>query len=136
MLVVEDNPVNQKVASRMLAKLGHQVAVADDGRQALAAIREQPFDVVFMDIQMPVMDGLEATAAVRAREAGTPIHLPIVGLTAHAMSGDRERGLAAGMDAYLTKPVRIGDLGAAIDGLGALLPTDHGRPDDGQSARY
>jgi len=134
-LVVEDNPVNQKVASRMLAKLGHQVAVADDGRQALAAIREQPFDVVFMDIQMPVMDGLEATAAVRAREAGTPIHLPIVGLTAHAMSGDRERGLAAGMDAYLTKPVRIVDLDAAIDGLGALLAAAHAGPDS-ESARH
>ena len=104
-LLVEDNPVNQKVAQRLLEKAGHSVTIAGNGREALAWLVSQPFDLVLMDVQMPEMDGLEATTAIRQRERETGQHLPIVALTAHAMKGDRERCLEAGMDAYVTKPV-------------------------------
>jgi CheY-like chemotaxis protein len=104
-LLVEDNPINQKVAARLLEKAGHAVTVAENGRVALDIVIARQFDLVLMDISMPEMDGLEATAAIRQREAGTDRHLPIVALTAHAMVGDRERCLGAGMDGYVTKPV-------------------------------
>jgi two-component system sensor histidine kinase/response regulator len=104
-LLVEDNPVNQRVACRMLEKNGHTVVVAGNGREALHALEGQEFDAVFMDVQMPEMDGFEATAAIRELERGTNRRLPIVALTAHAMIGDRDRCLAAGMDGYLTKPI-------------------------------
>jgi CheY-like chemotaxis protein len=107
-LLVEDNLINQKVAARLLEKQGHTVVIAGNGKEALAALEAVGgrFDVVLMDVQMPEMDGLEATAAIRAREQGTGRRLPIVALTAHAMKGDRERCLEAGMDGYLTKPVQ------------------------------
>jgi two-component system sensor histidine kinase/response regulator len=104
-LLVEDNPINQKVAARLLEKAGHAVTVAENGRVALDIVTARQFDLVLMDVSMPEMDGLEATAAIRQREAGTDRHLPIVALTAHAMVGDRERCLGAGMDGYVTKPV-------------------------------
>jgi two-component system, sensor histidine kinase and response regulator len=104
-LLVEDNPINQKVAARLLEKAGHAVTVAENGRVALDIVTARQFDLVLMDISMPEMDGLETTAAIRQREAGTDRHLPIVALTAHAMVGDRERCLGAGMDGYVTKPV-------------------------------
>jgi signal transduction histidine kinase/DNA-binding response OmpR family regulator/HPt (histidine-containing phosphotransfer) domain-containing protein len=109
-LVVEDNVVNQKVAQRMLLDLGCRVDVAADGQEALDLIAGVPYDVVFMDVQMPRMDGLEATAELRRREAAGKGHLRVVAMTAHAMPEDRERCLAAGMDGYLSKPVKRRDL--------------------------
>lgn len=104
-LVAEDNFTNQQLVVRLLEKYGHKVTVAADGHQALAALAARPFDVVLMDVQMPGLDGVEATAAIRAGEARTGGHVPIVAVTAHAMSGDAERFLSAGMDAYLAKPI-------------------------------
>jgi CheY-like chemotaxis protein len=120
-LVAEDNPINQLVAVRLLEKHGHTVAVACNGREAVAAVQGGGFDLVLMDIQMPEMDGLEATAAIRAAESGAARRLPILALTALAMVGDRERCLAAGMDGYLTKPVQ-GDhlLRAVAEALAAI----------------
>jgi CheY-like chemotaxis protein len=109
-LAAEDNPVNQKVIVGLLAKGNHVVTVAGDGRQAVAAFDAQPFDVVLMDVQMPEMDGFEATAAIRQRDAASGRHTPIVAMTAHAMKGDRERCLAAGMDDYVSKPVQRSEL--------------------------
>jgi two-component system sensor histidine kinase/response regulator len=105
-LLVEDNLTNQRVAVGLLTRRGHRVTVANNGREALTAL-DAPggFDVVLMDVQMPEMDGLEATRHIREREQGTDEHLRIIAMTAHAMKGDRERFLASGMDAYLTKPV-------------------------------
>jgi CheY-like chemotaxis protein len=104
-LLAEDNAVNQKLAVRLLERSGHSVVCANDGRQALEAFGREPFDLVLMDVQMPQMDGLEATAAIRHLEAGSR-HTPILALTANAMKGDRERCLAAGMDGYMAKPLR------------------------------
>jgi CheY-like chemotaxis protein len=113
-LLVEDNVINQKVASRMLEKNGHTVVVASNGKEALRAVEAGRFDAVLMDVQMPEMDGLEATAAIRAAEQGTDRRLPIVALTADAMTGDRERCLEAGMDGYVTKPVQSPQLLQAL----------------------
>jgi CheY-like chemotaxis protein len=109
-LLAEDNAVNQKIACRFLEKEGHHVTLASDGRQALAAIERENFDVVLMDVQMPEMDGFEATAAIRAQERDSGKHLPIIAMTAHAMAGDRERCLAAGMDNYIAKPISAREL--------------------------
>jgi PAS domain S-box-containing protein len=104
-LLAEDNIVNQRLAARMLEKLGHRVMIAANGREALAKIDAHPFDLVLMDVQMPEMDGLAAGAAIREKERGGRTHLPIIALTAHAMSGDRQLCLDAGMDDYLPKPI-------------------------------
>jgi CheY-like chemotaxis protein len=118
-LLVEDNPINQKVAARLLEKAGHSVTVAGNGREALDQVSSNPYDLILMDVQMPEMDGLQATVAIREQEAGTDRHIPIVALTAHAMVGDRERCLGAGMDGYVTKPVQPPVLFQAIaDALG------------------
>jgi len=109
-LVVEDNAVNQKVAQGMLERMGCRVDVAGDGRAALELLGSIPYDLVLMDVQMPVMDGLEATRELRRREHGSERHLPIVAMTAHAMQSDRERCLAAGMDDYVSKPIRRREL--------------------------
>jgi signal transduction histidine kinase/CheY-like chemotaxis protein len=109
-LLVEDNRVNQRLATRLLEKRGHFVSIAGDGREALAALEKESFDLVLMDLQMPQMDGFEATTVIREKEKTTGNHLPIVALTAHAMKGDREKCLAGGMDAYLTKPIRPHEL--------------------------
>jgi PAS domain S-box-containing protein len=114
-LLAEDNLVNQKLGLRLLEKHGHTVVVVGDGNEALAALAREPFDVVLMDVQMPHMDGLEATAAIRQRERETGQHMPIIAMTAHAMKGDRERFLEAGMDDYIAKPIQIKDLLTAID---------------------
>ena len=106
-LLAEDNPVNQMVAVRLLEKRGHTVTVAGDGREALRALDAAQFDLVLMDVQMPEMNGFEATAAIRERELGTGRHLPIVAMTAHALKGDRERCLEAGMNGYVAKPIRM-----------------------------
>jgi CheY-like chemotaxis protein len=109
-LLAEDNPVNQRMALRMLEKAGHRVVVADNGLEALKALDEQSFDMVLMDVQMPYMDGFEAAAAIREKERGGSTHIPIIAMTAHAMAGDRERCLARGMDDYISKPVQVLDL--------------------------
>jgi CheY-like chemotaxis protein len=109
-LLAEDNLVNQRLVTRILEQNGHRAVVAGNGSEALAALTREPFDLVLMDVQMPVMDGFAATAEIRRREAGTAYHLPIVALTAHALKGDREACLAAGMDGYLAKPLRAADL--------------------------
>jgi len=118
-LLAEDNAINQRLTVRLLEKRGHTVTVVQDGTEALAALRRQMFDVVLMDIQMPHMDGLETTQAIRAREQDTATHVPIVAMTAHAMQGDRERCLAAGMDGYVTKPLRPTELFEVIASLTA-----------------
>jgi CheY-like chemotaxis protein/HPt (histidine-containing phosphotransfer) domain-containing protein len=120
-LVAEDHPVNQEVARQLLERLGHRVVMAADGRAALAALEQsgrEAFDLVLMDLQMPVMGGLEATAAIRNAERLSGTHLPIVALTAHAMQGDRARCLAAGMDGYLPKPIDVDELVATIERFG------------------
>jgi two-component system, sensor histidine kinase and response regulator len=109
-LVAEDNAVNQKLAVALLVKRGHSVAVAANGRLALAALEREPFDLVLMDVQMPEMGGLEATAIIRERERTTGGHVPIIATTARAMEGDLEQCLEVGMDAYIAKPLRASDL--------------------------
>jgi CheY-like chemotaxis protein len=104
-LLAEDNQVNQLVMQRLLTKRGHRVTVAANGRIACELTRQQNFDLVFMDVQMPEMDGFEATIEIRRWQNEQHVHTPIVALTAHAMSGDQERCLSAGMDNYMTKPI-------------------------------
>jgi CheY-like chemotaxis protein len=118
-LLAEDNAVNQKLAERLLEKHGHTVTVTTNGREALAAFDRESFDVVLMDVQMPEMDGFEATSAIREREQSSGGHLPIIAMTAHAMRGDQERCLAAGMDAYIAKPIRSKDLIALLETFSA-----------------
>jgi len=113
-LLAEDNAVNQKVATGIIADQGHQIMVVNNGREAVAAVTHEGFDVVLMDVQMPVMSGVEATGAIREAERQTSRHVPIVAMTAHAMKGDRERFLAAGMDDYVSKPLRAEEVLAAI----------------------
>ncbi len=114
-LIAEDNAVNQRVATRMLEKRGHSVVVANNGSLALAELENHSFDVVLMDVQMPQVDGYQATIAIREREKLTGKHVRIVAMTAHAMEGDREKCLAAGMDEYVPKPIRAGELIAAVE---------------------
>ncbi len=116
-LLAEDNLINRELAVRTLSKRGHTVTVAVNGKLAVEAFEKQTFDIVLMDVQMPEMDGFEATAAIRQMEKSTGNHIPIIALTAHAMKGDRERCLAAGMDAYISKPVHIEELLQVTEGL-------------------
>jgi CheY-like chemotaxis protein len=116
-LLAEDNVVNQVLACRLLEKHGHSVVVAGNGRKALEALDKQKFDLVVMDVSMPEMDGFEAVAAIRTREEKTGSHIPIIAMTAHAMKGDCERCLAAGMDAYISKPIQPNELIQAINTL-------------------
>ena len=113
-LLAEDNLVNQTVASRILQKQGHCVVTAANGREALDRLHSEPFDLVLMDMQMPELDGFRATSAIRDHEKASGGHLPIVAMTAHAMQGDRERCLAAGMDAYISKPIETETLLAVV----------------------
>ncbi len=122
MLLAEDNPTNQKVALRILEKLGFQADVANNGKQALDAVRAREYDLVFMDVQMPEMDGFETTEQIRRLEAKTGRHTPIVAMTAHAMTGDRERCLAGGMDDYISKPIQPQAIVDAIERLLADKP--------------
>src|SRR5579864_725489 len=122
-LVAEDNPVNQRLATRLLEKRGHRVSVAGNGFEALAAWRKESFDLVFMDVQMPEMDGYEATAAIRKEEKNSGGHVQVIALTAHAMKGDRDKCLAAGMDGYLSKPIRPQELDEVLEKQVARLRT-------------
>ena len=127
-LLAEDNLVNRKLVVRLLEKRGHQVHAVDNGRSAVTMIASTAagFDVVLMDLQMPEMSGFEATHAIREREHGSQTHVPIVALTAHAMAGDRERCLAAGMDGYLSKPIEVNDLIMTVERFGSdsAVPVD------------
>ena len=119
-LVVEDNLINQRVAIRLLERQGHSASPAGNGREALEALQGATFDVILMDLQMPVMDGFETTAEIRRREAAMGAHIPIVALTAHAFQSDRERCRAAGMDAFLAKPVDPAELASTLESLTAV----------------
>jgi signal transduction histidine kinase/CheY-like chemotaxis protein len=116
-LVAEDNLVNQRVAVAMLAKRGYDVTLASNGNEALQALARSVFDLVLMDVQMPEMDGLEATRRIRKIESSTAHHIPVVAMTAHAMIGDREKCLAAGMDGYISKPIQFTELLSAIENV-------------------
>ena len=116
-LLVEDNAINQRLTVRLLQRWGHSVVVAGNGKEALAALARETFALVLMDVQMSDMDGLATTAVIRTQEQTTGTHIPIVALTAHAMQEDRERCLAAGMDAYLSKPLQAPQLFQLIDSL-------------------
>jgi len=116
-LLAEDNAVNQTLAVRLLEKRGYTVTVAGDGRAAVEACEKNHFDIVLMDIQMPGMDGFEATAAIREKEKTTGRHLPIVAMTAHAFKSDEKRCLAAGMDGYVSKPISIAELVLVLEAL-------------------
>jgi CheY-like chemotaxis protein len=118
-LLAEDNAINQRLATRLLEKRGHKVEVTATGREALTMLEEAPFDVVLMDVQMPDMDGLQATALIRERESRLGMHTPIIALTAHTMKGDRERCLSAGMDDFITKPVNAVELIAVVEATAA-----------------
>src|SRR5215471_15495073 len=113
-LVAEDNEINQELAVNLLQKMGHTAVLADNGEAALAAWEREPFDLILMDVQMPDLDGFAVTQAIRTKETATNAHVPIIALTAHAMKGDRERCLTAGMDAYVSKPIDPGALLAAL----------------------
>jgi len=134
-LLAEDNTVNQKLASRLLEKRGHRVVVAANGNQALDIVRKEKLDLIIMDVQMPEMDGLEATTAIRAMEKQTGRHLPIVALTAHAMTGDRERCLTVGMDGYVSKPIDAEELLAMIERLLPAQPAIPSEPTDAATTR-
>jgi CheY-like chemotaxis protein len=134
-LLAEDNVVNQTLAVRMLEKRGHRVEVVGTGKAALAVLAQRSFDLVLMDVQMPELDGFEATAAIRARERDSGDHLPIIAMTAHAMKGDQERCLAAGMDGYVAKPMKAEDLFAAIDRLLTIMSTPTQVRGEGTSQR-
>jgi signal transduction histidine kinase/DNA-binding response OmpR family regulator len=121
-LLAEDGLVNQKVAVNLLEQRGHAVTVANNGQEALNAFKRDPFNVILMDVQMPTMDGFEATGLIRQHEKLSGTHIPIIAMTAHAMKGDRERCLEAGMDGYIPKPIRANDLYIAVEGI-----TDHVR---------
>ncbi|HTZ75886.1 MAG TPA: response regulator [Candidatus Aquilonibacter sp.] len=121
-LLVEDNAVNRTLAVRLLEKRGFSVTTAENGRAALTAIEKEKFDAVLMDVQMPEMDGFEATAAIRQSESSGGRHLPIIAMTAHALKSDEERCIASGMDAYISKPIRTSELFAVIDRVLANQP--------------
>jgi len=133
LLLAEDNPVNQKLAVSLLEKQGHALTVAGNGREALAALYPpdsppnkdgpRPFDVVLMDVQMPELDGLQVTAAIRERERAAGGHMPIIAMTACALKGDRERCLEAGMDGYISKPIRLTEL---LEAMQAVVPAPAG----------
>jgi signal transduction histidine kinase/DNA-binding response OmpR family regulator len=131
-LVAEDNKVNQAVASKSLGKRGHRVTLTEDGRQAVAAWESGGFDLILMDVEMPEMDGLSATREIRAKERGTESHIPIIAMTAHALEGDREHCLAAGMDGYVTKPLRIRVLAEEI---ARVMPCAAGSPEGPEPGR-
>ncbi len=134
--MAEDNHVNQRVATRTLEKMGHSVVVANNGCEALSLLHSQTFDLVLMDIQMPELDGITATMRLREAERHCNTHMPVIAMTAHAMRGDRERCIEAGMDGYVSKPVSAAQLRAAItlavpSWVGSDLIEDSTAPESG-----
>jgi CheY-like chemotaxis protein len=130
-LLAEDNQVNQRIALAMLKRLGHRAVMVSNGQAAVEQTERERFDVVLMDVQMPEMSGLDAATAIRRRERYTGESLPIIALTAHAMEGDKERCLAAGMTAYLSKPLTLDALRTALDAVAtAVLARQAPKPDD------
>ena len=130
-LIADDHEANRTLAARILEKRGHRIYCVASGAEALTAIRNQQFDVVVMDVQMPEMDGFAATAAIREMEKETGDHVPIIAMTAYAMKGDRERCLAAGMDAYLAKPIRADQLEVLVESLGTAGEAELPGPEAG-----
>ena len=128
-LLAEDNLVNQKLAIRLLEKRGHQVTVVSNGKEAVFAMEKRTYDLVLMDVQMPEMDGLDATRLLREREQSTAGHQPVVAMTALVMKGDREKCMAAGMDGYLTKPIRPQELDEVLDKYMASVPREAALPE-------
>jgi CheY-like chemotaxis protein len=128
-LVAEDNAVNRTLVTALLKKRGHTIVGVVNGREAVAAFAKDAFDLVLMDVQMPEMDGLEATAAIRKLEGATGAHIPIIALTAHAMKGDREICIAAGMDEYLSKPLNPKELFALVESLTGAQSPDGAEPE-------
>ena len=123
-LLAEDNIVNQRLAVKMLEKRGHQVIVAPNGKEVLTLYEQGDFDLILMDVQMPEMDGLEATKTIREKEAQTDEHVPIIAMTAHTMKGDKERCLSAGMDDYTSKPIKFEELFTKIEKCGSAIAVD------------
>ena len=132
-LLAEDNLINQKFTVKLLENQGHSVLVAGNGQEALKLLEDHALDLVFMDVQMPVMDGFEATLIIREREKSSGRHLPIMAITAHALKEDRERCLEAGMDDYISKPVKVPELMGIIQQVISVAPKDKIKP-VGQSA--
>jgi CheY-like chemotaxis protein/HPt (histidine-containing phosphotransfer) domain-containing protein len=129
--VAEDNVVNQQVVMGFLDRAGHAAVVVGTGNEVLAALDRHDFDIVLMDVQMPELDGLETTAAIRKKERSTGLHVPIVALTAHVVKGDEERCLQAGMDAYVPKPLRARELFSAMEAaLGRASPMPEAVPQE------
>jgi two-component system sensor histidine kinase/response regulator len=122
-LLVEDNPVNQKLIVRLLEKRGHLIKVAADGREAVNAFNQEYFDAILMDVQMPEMNGYEATAKIRDLELLSQNHIPIIAMTANAMTGDREKCLESGMDGYISKPIKSQELFDTLEQL-MIKPDD------------
>jgi CheY-like chemotaxis protein len=116
-LVAEDNRVNQRMITALLQKMGHVFVAAENGKEAVATLQKNDFDLILMDWQMPIMDGLEATSAIRAAESDTGDHIPIIAMTAYSMPGDREMCRAAGMDGYLSKPISREALTRVLDDI-------------------
>jgi CheY-like chemotaxis protein len=119
-LIAEDNPVNQMLLRIVLEKMGHTTVTAPDGCEAVECAARQQFDLIFMDVQMPLMDGFAATAAIRKTEKLSGRHVPIVAMTAHALQGDRDRCIAAGMDGYVSKPAKRAEIADVIRSMSAL----------------
>jgi CheY-like chemotaxis protein len=130
--LAEDNKVNQRLAMRVLQKKGHSVVLAEDGREAVERFECGSFDLILMDVQMPEMNGFEATAAIRELEQGASRRIPIIAMTAHAMKGDRERCLEAGMDGYVSKPIRMPEL---LSVIATLVPGSPGHEPNPQEDR-
>jgi CheY-like chemotaxis protein len=128
-LLAEDNAINQKLAVRVLELMGHRITTAVNGKLALNALESQTFDLILMDLQMPEMDGLEATRLIREQERGGDRHMPIVAMTAHALKGDRERCLDAGMDGYVAKPINPDELAREIAAAVSGAVQEAGRPE-------
>ena len=123
-LLVEDNHINRQVADSMLKKMGHSVTLATNGKEAVSLHQERDFDLILMDVEMPEMDGVEATKVIREREKGTTRRIPVIALTAHAMAGHREEFLTAGMDGYVAKPIKYKTLHETIEAHGGTVGQD------------